>query len=80
MILLYARVCRVFILKAPGSSPMGPMNVRQKGGLLLAGHLPVLPHPESLAAQAAYAEALLPPCPGLERLGRSCPARFRVLD
>jgi hypothetical protein len=32
--------------------------VRQKGGL--PGPPPVVPHPESLAAQAAYTEALLP--------------------
>ena len=33
-------------------------GVRQKGDLL--GPPPVVPHPESIAAQAAYAEALLP--------------------
>jgi hypothetical protein len=33
-------------------------SVRQKGGL--PGLPPVVPHPESIAAQAAYAEAQLP--------------------
>jgi len=61
-------VCRVFIFKAPGIRPLtgltgiwpltGLTGVRQHGGL--PGPPPVVPHPESLAAQAAYTEALLP--------------------
>ena len=45
-------VCRVFILKDTGVQPhlsVGLISVRQKGGL--PGPPPVIPLPESLAAQ-----------------------------
>jgi len=49
----------VFILKVTEPSPLqDSFGVRQKGDLL--GPPPVVPHPESIAAEAAYAEALLP--------------------
>jgi len=48
----------VFIFKATESSSLqDSFSVRQKGGL--PGPPPVVPDPESIAAQAAYAEALL---------------------
>jgi hypothetical protein len=45
---------------------MGAISVRPKGGLS-APPPPVVPHPESLTAQAAYTEVLLPAqCPALD--------------
>jgi len=45
-------VCRLFIFKVTGPSPLrGYIGVRQKGGY--PDPPPVVPHPESLAAQAA---------------------------
>ena len=50
-------VCRVFFSKVTGPSLFrGLMGVRQKGGFPDPF---VVPHPESLAAQAAYTEDLL---------------------
>ena len=49
----------MFIFKVTEPSPLqDSSSVRQKGGLL--GPPPVVPYPESIAAQAAYTEALLP--------------------
>ena len=49
----------MFIFKVTEPSPLqDSFGVRQKGDLL--GPPPVVPHPESIAAQAAYTEALLP--------------------
>ena len=48
-------VCRVFIFKDTGVRPhlsVGLISVRQKGGL--PGPPPVIPLPESLAAQGPY--------------------------
>ena len=49
----------MFIFKVTEPSPLQDSSgVGQKGDLL--GHPHVVPNPESIAAQAAYAEALLP--------------------
>ena len=60
-------VCLVFNFKVTEPSPLQDSSgVRQKGGTPACAKRaypdppPLVPHPESLAAQAAYAEALLP--------------------
>ena len=52
-------VCWFFFFKDTEPSPLqDSFSVRQKGGL--PGPPSVVPDPESIAAQAAYTEALLP--------------------
>jgi hypothetical protein len=55
-----------FFLRSLSQAP-GLTGVRQKGGL--PGHPPVVPHPESLAAQSAYPYGI--------RAQRYCPGQLR---
>ena len=60
-------VCRVLILKAPGSSPLRGQPACHYGapeGRPTRTTPPVIPLPESLAAQGPYVRL---PCPGLAR-------------
>jgi hypothetical protein len=66
-------VLNVYFLKVTEPSPLqDSFGVRQKGDLLRVGPPPVVPHPESIAAQAAYAEALLPGSAPAQIVSRHC--------